>query len=82
MMLRQKVQQAEQQANENKASSEVLMQMIQTGAAKIGEGDSIIVNPSQQELQFSVTANQMEDDKQIHDQQPLNAEGSSLDNKL
>ena len=55
------------------------MQMIKSGAAKVGEGDSIIIQPSQQEMKFGVSNNQMEDDPQISNQQLLNEVVGSLD---
>ena len=42
-ILRQRVQQAEQKATENQVSSQVLMKMIQSGKAKMGDNDSIII---------------------------------------
>ena len=79
VMLRQKVQLVEQQANENQASSQVLQQMIKSGAAKVEDGNSIIIQPSQQEVKFGVQNNQMEDDPQISNQQLLNEVVGSLD---
>ena len=79
VMLRQKVQLVEQQANENQASSQVLQQMIKSGAAKVEDGNSIIIQPSQQEVKFGVQNNQMEDDPQISNQQLLNEVVGELD---
>ena len=79
VMLRQKVQLVEQQANENQASSQVLQQMIKSGAAKVEDGNSIIIQPSQQEVKFGVQNNQMEDDPQISNQQLLNEVVGQLD---
>ena len=42
--------------------------MIESGAAKVGDNDSIIVQPSQQEMQFGASAYKMEDDKQPSDE--------------
>ena len=53
--------------------------LIKSGAAKVEDGNSIIIQPSQQEVKFGVQNNQMEDDPQISNQQLLNEVVGSLD---
>ena len=53
--------------------------MIKSGAAKVEDGNSIIIQPSQQEVKFGVQNNQIEEDPQISNQQLLNEVVGSLD---
>ena len=66
-MLRERVQKAESHLHENQSSADILKQMIQTGSAKVGADNSIIVQPSQEEVGYRVSPNKLQADQKIED---------------
>jgi len=59
-ILRERVQKAEGHLQENQASADVIKQMINDGAAKVGNDNSIIIQPSQQMKQYGTSPIKLE----------------------
>ena len=56
LMLRQQIRDKELQAQENQASAQVIKHMLQTGAAKLGDGGGITVQPAQSAFEYGILA--------------------------